>query len=309
MEGGDTLAFQYQFTQFATAGVITLWVYDHLVSFSEEVEVVWKRGNLHWLRALFVSNRLIPIIQSYFVGKALLPFSSHILSIQIAIAHVIFTIRGYSINNRYPQLQILLGASLFVSLLISTISTALQVVDVLSALALTLQSNSNSNSPPNQICLNTKPTSNLYPLIVTLNSIVIESIIFGTTVFQATRVRKGIADVRDARRCFGTLRRLYAQGVQFYLLTILFHFITILALYVAPLGFQFLFPTLRFYITTTLTSRFVLFLQREIVESQLGQEARAAIVKADRRTYSAMMRMGGGDDDRLQTTMMEEYKR
>ncbi|KAG8831633.1 hypothetical protein FRC20_008092, partial [Serendipita sp. 405] len=55
MEGGDTLAFQYQFTQFATAGVITLWVYDHLVSFSEEVEVVWKRGNLHWLRALFVS--------------------------------------------------------------------------------------------------------------------------------------------------------------------------------------------------------------------------------------------------------------
>ncbi|KAG8858618.1 hypothetical protein FS842_010904 [Serendipita sp. 407] len=82
-----------------------------------------------------------------------------------------------------------------------------------------------------------------------------------------------------------------------------------LQLYVAPLGFQFLFPTLRFYITTTLTSRFVLFLQREIVESQLGQEARAAIVKADRRTYSAMMRMGGGDDDRLQTTMMEEYKR
>ncbi|KAG9052532.1 hypothetical protein FS842_009722 [Serendipita sp. 407] len=297
MEGGDTLAYQYQFTQFATAGVITLWVYDHLVSVSEEVEVVWKRGNLHWLRALFVSNRLIPIIQSYFVGKALLPFSSHILSIQIAIAHVIFTIRGYSINNRYPQLQILLGASLFVSLLISTISTALQVVDVLSALALALQSNSNSNSPPNQTCLNTKPTSNLYPLIVTLNSIVIESIIFGTTVFQATRVRKGIADVRDARRCFGTLRRLYAQGVQFYLL------------YVAPLGFQFLFPTLRFYITTTLTSRFVLFLQREIVESQLGQEARAAIVKADRRTYSAMMRMGGGDDDRLQTTMMEEYKR
>ncbi|KAG8867331.1 hypothetical protein FRC20_006069 [Serendipita sp. 405] len=187
-------------------------------------------------------------------------------------------------------------ASLFVSLLISTISTALQVVDVLSALALALQSNSNSNSPPNQNCLNTKPTSNLYPLIVTLNSIVIESIIFGTTVFQATRVRQGIADVRDARRCFGTLRRLYAQGVQFYLL------------YVAPLGFQFLFPTLRFYITTTLTSHFVLFLQREIVESQLGQEARAAIVKADRRTYSAMMRMGGGDD-RLQTTMMEEYKR
>ncbi|KAG8818205.1 hypothetical protein FRC19_010817 [Serendipita sp. 401] len=278
MEGGDTLAYQYQFTQFATAGVITLWVYDHLVSVSEEVEIVWKRGNLHWLRALFVS---------------------------IAIAHVIFTIRGYSISHRYPQLQILLGASLFVSLLISTISTALQVVDVLSAL--TLQSN--SNSPPNQTCLNTKPTSNLYPLIVTLNSIVIESIIFGTTVFQATRVRQGIADVRDARRCFGTLRRLYAQGVQFYLLTILFHFVTILALYVAPLGFQFLFPTLRFYITTTLTSRFVLFLQREIVESQLGQEARAAIVKADRRTYSAMMRMGGGDDDRLQTTMMEEYKR
>ncbi|KAG8814380.1 hypothetical protein FRC17_001143, partial [Serendipita sp. 399] len=95
----------------------------------------------------------------------------------------------------------------------------------------------------------------------------IETVILGATLFHSFQFRQTIGNIRGARSV-GILTRLSSHGVQYFLIMLLFRLSTILCLYLAPLGIQSFFPTLNFYLTSVLTARFVLSLQREIVDSQ-----------------------------------------
>ncbi|KAG8845573.1 hypothetical protein FRB91_001641 [Serendipita sp. 411] len=62
------LASQYRATQFTAVAVITLWAYDYLLTFADEVELVWKRRQFSWTKVLFSINRYLPVIHCFFVG-------------------------------------------------------------------------------------------------------------------------------------------------------------------------------------------------------------------------------------------------
>ncbi|KAG8784177.1 hypothetical protein FRC16_002232 [Serendipita sp. 398] len=47
------LASQYRATQFTAVAVITLWAYDYLLTFADEVELVWKKRQFSWTKVLF----------------------------------------------------------------------------------------------------------------------------------------------------------------------------------------------------------------------------------------------------------------
>ncbi|KAG8808525.1 hypothetical protein FRC19_005855 [Serendipita sp. 401] len=68
----STIAFssQHQASQFASAAGITLWAYDYLVTFSEEIDLLWGGSVIWWLKVLFLSNRLIPILETFSVGQS-----------------------------------------------------------------------------------------------------------------------------------------------------------------------------------------------------------------------------------------------
>ncbi|KAG8753848.1 hypothetical protein FRC14_005694, partial [Serendipita sp. 396] len=104
------------------------------------------------------------------------------------------------------------------------------------------------------------------------SSLTLETIIFAATIYFAVHFQKEIADLKGARSG-GIIKRLHQHGVQYYML------------YVAPIGFQFLFPTIQFYLASTMTSRLVLSLQREILDSRSrGAEAENAVLTTTTKT-------------------------
>ncbi|KAG8823690.1 hypothetical protein FRC17_009255 [Serendipita sp. 399] len=121
--------------------------------------------------------------------------------------------------------------------------------------------------PQANSCAYLRPAGNLYPVLLALSSLTLETIIFVATIYYAVRFQREIANVKGARSV-GIVKRLYTHGIQYYMLVVLARLGCTLGLYVAPLGFQFLFPTIQFYLTSTMTSRLVLSLQREISDSQ-----------------------------------------
>ncbi|KAG8812410.1 hypothetical protein FRC19_003150 [Serendipita sp. 401] len=47
------LALQFRATQFTAAAVITLWAYDYLLTFLDEIELVWRGRRFSWTKILF----------------------------------------------------------------------------------------------------------------------------------------------------------------------------------------------------------------------------------------------------------------
>ncbi|KAG9041540.1 hypothetical protein FS842_002520 [Serendipita sp. 407] len=278
MDAIIALTSQYRATQFVSAAGITLWVYDYLVTFLEEIEFIWGGNVIFWLKVLFLSNRLVPVLGSYFIGQRVCrnPFivfkpltslascraGSSMIAInnflQSFVIHIIFTMRIWTISYTYPRFRIVLVATLIMSEVAATLFTALHITKSNPYIIYTDVAHT---------CLYTKPSNNLYPILITLSALVIETVIFGATSFHTFRFRRSIGNVTGARSV-GILKRLGSQGAQYYLIVILFRLTTIFALYFAPLGLQSFFPTINFYLTAALTARFVLTLQREIVDSR-----------------------------------------
>ncbi|KAG8820029.1 hypothetical protein FRB91_003455 [Serendipita sp. 411] len=287
------LALQFRYSQFTAAGAITLWVYDYLITSAEEITLVWQNQAMSWLKLLFLVNRNLPIINSYFSGKILLPtivytsskkyYSTHerhdsscqvtitIVVIcnllQIISTHSIFTMRVYAISRGYPKFRILLLLLFLVLQVASIIFATLVIVQSLPLIAY---------FPQGHTCAYLRTYSNLYPVSLALSSLTLETIIFAATIYFAVHFQKEIADLRGARSG-GIIKRLHQHGVQYYMLVFLSRLSSTLGLYVAPIGFQFLFPTIQFYLASTMTSRLVLSLQREILNSRnRGAEAENA---------------------------------
>ncbi|KAG8808524.1 hypothetical protein FRC19_005854 [Serendipita sp. 401] len=63
------LVFQYRCTQYAVVAAITLWAYDYLITFPEEIKIVWQKRNVFWTKILFSANRNSPIVYTYFITQ------------------------------------------------------------------------------------------------------------------------------------------------------------------------------------------------------------------------------------------------
>ncbi|KAG8836590.1 hypothetical protein FRC18_011099 [Serendipita sp. 400] len=297
------LALQFRYSQFTAAGAITLWVYDYLITSAEEITLVWQNQAMSWLKLLFLVNRNLPIINSYFSGKILLPtivytsskkYSTHkrlnsscqvtitIVVIcnllQIISTHSIFTMRVYAISRGYPRFRILLLLLFLVLQVASIIFATLVIVQSLPLIAY---------FPQGHTCAYLRTYSNLYPVSLALSSLTLETIIFAATIYFAVHFQKEIADLKGARSG-GIIKRLHQHGVQYYMLVFLSRLSSTLGLYVAPIGFQFLFPTIQFYLASTMTSRLVLSLQKEILDSRSrGAEAENATTNNNKTVSSS----------------------
>ncbi|KAG8842127.1 hypothetical protein FRC20_004619, partial [Serendipita sp. 405] len=178
--------------------------------------------------------------------------------LQSLVLHIIFTTRIWTISYMYPRLRIALLTVLISCEVTSTILTALHITQLASHLTYSGEAHT---------CLYLKPASNLIPIMLGMSDLVIETFIFGATIFHSFHFRQSLSIIKGARS-IGILARLSAQGVQYYLFVFVFRLATILTHYLAPLGIKPIFPIVNFYIMTTFAARFVLSLQQEIVKTQ-----------------------------------------
>ncbi|KAG8784178.1 hypothetical protein FRC16_002233 [Serendipita sp. 398] len=111
-----------------------------------------------------------------------------------------------------------------------------------------------------------------YPGLICLSPALVETLIFGATMHHAIRFHRGISSLNDSGS-FSILKTLYGHGVQYYALIICLRLAAIIGFYTAPPGIQQLLPTLVFYVASTMTSRFILSLQREMVNLQTQAES------------------------------------
>ncbi|KAG8798000.1 hypothetical protein FRC16_008210 [Serendipita sp. 398] len=183
--------------------------------------------------------------------------------------------RVYAISRGYPRFRILLLLLFLVLQVASIIFATLVIVQSLPLIAY---------FPQGHTCAYLRTYSNLYPVSLAPSSLTLETIIFAATIYFAVHFQKEIADLKGARSG-GIIKRLHQHGVQYYMLVFLSRLSSTLGLYVAPIGFQFLFPTIQFYLASTMTSRLVLSLQREILDSRSrGAEAENAVLTTTTKT-------------------------
>ncbi|KAG8842416.1 hypothetical protein FRB91_004203, partial [Serendipita sp. 411] len=191
MDAIIALTSQYRATQFVSAAGITLWVYDYLVTFLEEIEFIWGGNVIFWLKVLFLSvrqlldndllphlqNRLVPVLGSYFIGQMFLPVLIRVQSTQLSSRVVndrnqqlppkfrypqfIFTMRIWTISYTYPRFRIVLVATLIMSEVAATLFTALHITKSNPYIIYTDVAHT---------CLYTKPSNNLYPILITLSA-------------------------------------------------------------------------------------------------------------------------------------------
>ncbi|KAG8769550.1 hypothetical protein FRB91_004034 [Serendipita sp. 411] len=290
------LALQFRATQFTAAAVITLWAYDYLLTFLDEIELVWRSRWFSWTKILFCINRYLPILQCFFVGKQLLPtrrihieslleyggihpstletntfiYSCHAQMVvttlsgvlQVLITITVFAMRVYTLSHRHPYFQRFLVVSVIVSHTALVVFAALTMKIYIPDIILIPQTNT---------CMPLELVPTWYPGLICLSPALVETLIFGATMHHAIRFHRGISSLNDSGS-FSILKTLYGHGVQYYALIICLRLAAIIGFYTAPPGIQQLLPTFVFYVASTMTSRFILSLQREVVNLQTQEE-------------------------------------
>ncbi|KAG8845572.1 hypothetical protein FRB91_001640 [Serendipita sp. 411] len=172
--------------------------------------------------------------------------------IQVLITITVFAMRVYTLSHRHPYFQRFLVVSVVVS------HTALVVFA-----ALTMKTNT---------CMALELVPTWYPGLICLSPALVETLIFGATMHHAILFHRGISSLNDSGS-FSILKTLYGHGVQYYALIICLRLAAILGFYTMPIGIQLLLPTFVFYVASTMTSRFILSLQREVVNLQNQEES------------------------------------
>ncbi|KAG8847491.1 hypothetical protein FRB91_011728 [Serendipita sp. 411] len=183
--------------------------------------------------------------------------------LQLFIMHIIFTMRIYTLSNAYTRFQILVVVTLVISLTASTVFAALTINEILPAFIYSSQF---------KTCIYLTPNKTLYPVLITTPSLMLETLIFVATIYHTIQFQRKVSALEGARSV-GILKRLLLHGGQFYALVILSRVSIFLSVYTAPLGVQNLVPTCNYFLTSVIISRFVLSLQREIVDSRKPEES------------------------------------
>ncbi|KAG8754953.1 hypothetical protein FRC14_004492 [Serendipita sp. 396] len=113
-----------------------------------------------------------------------------------------------------------------------------------------------------------------------LTPIFMESLIFFATLFHAFEQQRNNLRVMETSTG-GVLQRLYMDGIQYYMLALLFRLGAVLTFYRAPIGLILLFYHFEYLATSMLTSRFFLSFRRKLVNSQTVPSETAEITGAE----------------------------
>ncbi|KAG8774732.1 hypothetical protein FRC15_001098 [Serendipita sp. 397] len=183
--------------------------------------------------------------------------------LQMLVAHIIFTMRIYTLSHAYPQFQIFVVAALVITQAASTVLAAFTIKEVLPSF---------TYYPQGDTCIYLTQANNIYSALMMILSVALETLIFVATIYYTVRYQRTLS-VLEGARSISILKRLSLHGSQFFVLVILSHVSTILSLYFIPLGIQLLVPTFNYFFTSMLVSRFVLSLQREIFDSKNPEES------------------------------------
>ncbi|KAG9044069.1 hypothetical protein FS842_001595, partial [Serendipita sp. 407] len=170
--------------------------------------------------------------------------------------------RVYALSHGHPYFRRFLVISIVVS------HTALIVF---AALNITVYASNIAFIPQRNLCMLLKVVHTWYPSLICLTPVPAETLIFGTTMRHAIRFHRGISSF-DNSRSFSISKTLYSHGIQYYALILCLRLITIVGFYTTPLGMELLIPTFVFYVASTMTSRFILSLQREVVNRRTPEE-------------------------------------
>ncbi|KAG8779724.1 hypothetical protein FRC16_003342, partial [Serendipita sp. 398] len=182
--------------------------------------------------------------------------------LQVLITITVFAMRVYTLSHRHPYFQRFLVVSVIVSHTALVVFAALTMKIYIPDIILIPQTNT---------CMPLELVPTWYPGLICLSPALVETLIFGATMHHAIRFHRGISSLNDSGS-FSILKTLYGHGVQYYALIICLRLAAIIGFYTAPPGIQQLLPTFVFYVASTMTSRFILSLQREVVNLQTQEE-------------------------------------
>ncbi|KAG8817940.1 hypothetical protein FRC18_000301 [Serendipita sp. 400] len=174
-----------------------------------------------------------------------------LLSVPFLWMPVIFTMRIYTLSHAYPQFQIFVVAALVITQATSTVLAAFTIKEVLPSF---------TYYPQGDTCIYLTQANNIYSALMMILSVALETLIFVATIYYTVRYQRTLS-VLEGARSISILKRLSLHGSQFFVL------------YFIPLGIQLLVPTFNYFFTSMLVSRFVLSLQREIVDSKNPEES------------------------------------
>ncbi|KAG8880348.1 hypothetical protein FRB98_005170 [Tulasnella sp. 332] len=195
------LFLDIQASRYLSAAGFFILLYDHLITFSEEVELIWK-GPLSLVSFLFLLNRYaVPIIIAvdlYEKSGFARSLSHSILS--LAIAHALVAIRVRVLWNNEPRVKTLInvaGAAYLITTLVLTnwiVNGFQPTVGWLSAL---------------NLCYAAIPHSAAW---IFVPSLLLECLLFGLTVTRAIQHRQ-----RDLSVTTGVVGVLYRDGMLYFL--------------------------------------------------------------------------------------------
>ncbi|KAG8840290.1 hypothetical protein FRB91_006331 [Serendipita sp. 411] len=119
--------------------------------------------------------------------------------------------RIYTLSSAYPQFQILVIATLAIAQTASTVFAALTIKEILPAFIY---------SPQFNTCIYLTPNKNFYPVMITIASLVIETLIFAATIYHTVQFQRKVC-VLESARSVAILKRLLLHGGQFYAVLLL----------------------------------------------------------------------------------------
>ncbi|KAG8863492.1 hypothetical protein FRB96_008232 [Tulasnella sp. 330] len=189
------LFLDIQASRYLSAAGFFILLYDHLITFSEEVELIWK-GPLSLVSFLFLLNRYaVPIIIAVDLCDVWIWAESILQILSLAIAHALVAIRVRVLWNNEPRVKTLInvaGAAYLITTLVLTnwiVNGFQPTVGWLSTL---------------NLCYAAIPHSAAW---IFVPSLLLECLLFGLTVTRAIQHRQ-----RDLSVTTGVVGVLYRDG-------------------------------------------------------------------------------------------------
>ncbi|PVF98063.1 hypothetical protein CPB86DRAFT_815078 [Serendipita vermifera] len=263
---------------------VTIWLYDILLTFSDELTLLWSR-NGPLIKVLYIANRYIPMVystilvsgipslstnaflytrthiiltkfpQSCQITFAILIFLQHF---QACVAQTIFIMRLCAVYCMQPRVRKGLIVCLIVSQVAMIIFFSFAMVQLMPSVIW--------EGVMWHVCM--IPEFRVWAVaggyIVPM---LVDTIVFIGTVYHAIQFHRNQLGFRTSSTS-EVLKSLYINGAAYYLILGSLKLSTLLVWFNAPLGYQVLLSYLEYCLSSALTSRWFLSFRRKILETQ-----------------------------------------
>ncbi|KAG8816133.1 hypothetical protein FRC17_000454 [Serendipita sp. 399] len=191
-ESLEIRVFWYRVSTYTATAAISLWTYDYVLTVADELELLWSRNGL-FIKSLYLAGRYLPIAGMAFIGNSI--FTTRLCAI--------YFMRRYF--RRFLILSLLLS---IIALLVFVILNLIHLLpDMMWAAHV-------------RACI-TPSYHNWSVGASYVTPIFMESLIFFATLFHAFEHKRIDSKVSNSRSG-ALLHRLYVDGIQYYLVRLMF---------------------------------------------------------------------------------------